>query len=79
MPRDSPTRCKRLKARVDSTPANLEGLLKVLAERVGNGREYVRWITASQGQELRLITVDEICYFQADNKCTLVVTSKRNR
>ena len=68
---------KRLKARVDSTPANLEGLLKVLAERVGNGREYVRWITASQGQELRLITVDEICYFQADNKCTLVVTSEK--
>jgi DNA-binding LytR/AlgR family response regulator len=68
---------KRLKARIDSTPANLEGLLKRLAERLGNGREYVRWITASQGQELRLITVEEICYFQADNKCTLVVTAEK--
>ncbi len=66
---------KRLKARVDSTPANLEGLLKVLSERVGNGREYVRWITASQGPELRLITIEEICYFRADNKCTMVVTA----
>ena len=27
-----------------------------------------------QGNELRLVTVDEICYFQADNKYTLVVT-----
>src|SRR5436309_2480186 len=61
----------RLKARIDSTPANLDGLLKALSRMIGNGREYVRWITASQGQELRLITVDEICYFQADNKCTL--------
>jgi DNA-binding LytR/AlgR family response regulator len=68
---------KRLKVRVDSTPANLEGLLKVLSERLGDGREYVRWITASQGQELRLITVEEICYFQADSKCTLVVTAEK--
>ena len=68
---------KRLKARVDSTPANLESLLKVLAERLGNGREYVRWITASQGKELRLITVEEICYLQADSKCTLVVTAEK--
>ncbi len=68
---------QRLKARIDSTPANLEGLLKILAERLGDGREYVRWITASQGQELRLITVDEICYFQSDNKCTLVVTAEK--
>lgn len=68
---------RRLKSRVDSTPARLEGLLKALYERLGTGREYVRWITASQGQELRLITMEEICYFQADNKCTLVVTADK--
>ena len=27
------------------------------------------------GEELRLITVEEICYFQADNKYTIVVTA----
>jgi DNA-binding LytR/AlgR family response regulator len=68
---------RRLKGRVDSSPANLEGLLKALSARVGDGREYIRWITASQGRELRLITIEEICYFQADNKCTLVVTPER--
>jgi len=31
-------------------------------------------ITAAQGDTLRLITVDEICYFRADHKYTLVVT-----
>ncbi|MEO8135756.1 MAG: LytTR family DNA-binding domain-containing protein [Betaproteobacteria bacterium] len=68
------TTVARLKARVESAPANLDGILKALAVRMENGREYLRWITASEGQNLRLITVEEICYFQADNKYTLVVT-----
>jgi DNA-binding LytR/AlgR family response regulator len=64
----------RLKEKLRNAPANLEGILKRLADQAGQTRDYVRWITASQGNELRLITVDEICYFQADNKYTLVVT-----
>jgi DNA-binding LytR/AlgR family response regulator len=67
----------RLKARVETTPATLEGLIKTLSQRLGNDREYILWITASQGQELRLITIEEICYFQADSKCTRVVTAER--
>ena len=68
------TTVARLKARVESAPANLDGLLKELAARMENGKEYLRWITASEGQNMRLITVEEICYFQADNKYTLMVT-----
>lgn len=67
----------RLKARLDTAPASLEGILKALAERVAASRDYIRWVTASQGRELRLITTDDICYFQADNKCTLVVTANQ--
>ncbi|MGE5170099.1 MAG: LytR/AlgR family response regulator transcription factor [Rudaea sp.] len=66
----------RLKEKAGSTPANLEGLLQSLV-KANAAREYLRWITASQGQDLRLITVDEICYFQADNKYTLVVTAQQ--
>lgn len=66
---------ERLKARIDSIPANLELLLKALSEKLDDGRQYIRWITASQGSELRLITIEEICYFQADNKYTRVVTA----
>ena len=29
----------------------------------------------AQGKTVRLITTDEICYFQADNKYTMVVTA----
>jgi len=63
----------RLKEKAETAPANLEGLLQTLI-RNGPPKEYLRWISASQGQDLRLITVEEICYFQADNKYTLVVT-----
>jgi len=69
------TTVARLKAKVASAPANLDGILSALAAKLEENKEYLRWITASQGQNLRLITVDEICYFQADNKYTLVVTA----
>jgi DNA-binding LytR/AlgR family response regulator len=68
---------RRLKARIDSAPANLAGLLKALAEKLGTGREYIRWITASRGDDLRLITIDEICYFQAGDGYTRVVTTDK--
>jgi len=66
----------RLKDKVGSAPANLDGLLQTLL-KANATKEYLRCITASQGQDLRLITVDEICYFQADNKYTLVVTAQQ--
>ena len=70
------TTVSRLKDKVGSAPANLDGLLQTLLTANAT-KEYLRWITASQGQDLRLITVDEICYFQADNKYTLVVTAQQ--
>jgi len=63
----------RLKARVAGPPADLTGLLQSLAS-LTQRKDYLRWITAAQGESLRLITVDEICYFRADHKYTLVVT-----
>jgi DNA-binding LytR/AlgR family response regulator len=69
------TTVKRLKDRVRSAPANIEGLLGTLAALGEAPREYLRWITASQDSELRLITVDEICYIKAENKYTLIITS----
>jgi DNA-binding LytR/AlgR family response regulator len=64
----------RLKERVDSPPPSLEVLLRELAG-ARPAPEYLRWINASRGNEVRLITVDEVCYFQADTKYTRVVTA----
>jgi DNA-binding LytR/AlgR family response regulator len=66
----------RIKAKLASAPANLDGILRKLADAAAK-KEYLRWITASQGNDLRLITVDEICYLKADNKYTVVVTQDR--
>lgn len=70
------TAVARLKSKLASAPPNLDGILRTLAD-VASRKEYLRWITASQGSELRLITVDEICYVKADNKYTVVVTPDR--
>ena len=69
---------RRLKARVQERPANLGDLVDALAERLAPAQEYLRWITVPRGQEMELITIDEIVYFQSDNKYTRVVTSERD-
>lgn len=67
---------RRLKVRVTQAPADLDALLARLAAIAGRP-EYMRYITAVYGDDIRLITVDEICYFQSDNKYTRVVTPER--
>jgi DNA-binding LytR/AlgR family response regulator len=68
------TTVQRLKERLASPPPRLDAVLPSLAPAAGP-KTYLRWINASVGQNLRLITVDEIVYFQADNKYTRVVTA----
>jgi DNA-binding LytR/AlgR family response regulator len=65
----------RLKERLDSRPADLDGLLASLSKRDKVPRAFLRWVRASQGQNVRLITVDEVLFFQSDCKYTLVVTA----
>ena len=44
--------------------------------RAASAPPELTWITASAGRETRLILVDEVAYFRADNKYTTVVTSE---
>jgi DNA-binding LytR/AlgR family response regulator len=69
------TAVSRLKQRLGTPPARLDATLAALAPGVP-ARQPLRWINASVGQNLKLITVDEVVYFQADNKYTRVVTSE---
>ncbi len=64
----------RVRERLNSSapPARLDGILAGMATPAS--RSPLRWINASVGQTMKLITVDEVCYFQADNKYTRVVT-----
>jgi DNA-binding LytR/AlgR family response regulator len=74
------TAVSRLKQRLGTPPARLDATLAGLAGAGASppaaARQYLRWINASVGQNVKLITVDEISYFQADNKYTRVVTAE---
>jgi DNA-binding LytR/AlgR family response regulator len=65
----------RLRQRIGTAAPPLDILLRELA-RAAPQRQYLRWINAAQGEEVRLITVDEVLFFQADTKYTLVVTAE---
>jgi DNA-binding LytR/AlgR family response regulator len=69
------TAITRVRDRLDAAPADMNKLLQVLRDQAPK-RAYLRWINASQGQNVKLITTDEICYFKADSKYTLVVTAQ---
>ena len=68
------TACGRVQERLRSGPARLEMLLDALAKRVVPTQPHLRWINASLGNDVKLITVGEVCYFQSDTKYTRVVT-----
>ena len=69
------TTCTRIKQRLAQAPARLDNLLKALAESKANSKPYLRWINASVGAEVQLLTAEEICYFQSDTKYTRAVTA----
>jgi len=69
------TTVQRLKERATQPPADLSNVLAELSRHKADGKTYLRWVNASVGTTIKLITVDEICYFKADAKYTLVVTS----
>jgi DNA-binding LytR/AlgR family response regulator len=63
---------QRLQQRAGSTIPDLSTFLPAPAPSPGPGR-HLRWITATQGQALRLITTDEVVFFQTEQKYTRVV------
>ena len=67
--------CGRVKQRLAMAPMQLGGVLDALAQRLAQARPYLRWINASHGDETRLVTIDEILYFQSDTKYTRAVTA----
>jgi DNA-binding LytR/AlgR family response regulator len=65
----------RLKARIGTQPPRLEDLVQRLTSQLGpRGSDHLRWIKASVGSNVRLIPVEEVLFFQSDEKYTRVVT-----
>jgi DNA-binding LytR/AlgR family response regulator len=72
--------CQRLRARLQQKPDPMDDLLAQLSQRLGAGglkpREYLRWVQASVGANLRMIPTSDILFFRAEDKYTRVQTQR---
>lgn len=66
------TAIDRVRGRIGAHPADLKEILEKLRSELAP--HHLRWISVARGRNVQLITCDEISYFQADNKYTVVVT-----
>jgi DNA-binding LytR/AlgR family response regulator len=69
---------ERLKAKLATPPPDLNAIVSQLATQLRGGaaKEKLQWIKASFGQNLRLIPVADVLFFQSDEKYTRVVTAE---
>ncbi len=70
---------ERLKERLSAVPVqpqNLDSLMQQLAAKFNPTAEKLKWIKANIGSNLRLIPIDEVLFFQSDEKYTLVATKE---
>ena len=65
---------ERLKQKLQTPPQDLDAVLSKLAEQLTGKKERLQWIKATVGQNLRLIPVSDVLFFQSDEKYTRVVT-----
>jgi DNA-binding LytR/AlgR family response regulator len=72
----------RLRAAVErlqrtvGTPSGAQSvdILRRLQALLPKAVEHLRWVRASVGNDVKMVTVDDICYFQATDKYTAVFT-----
>ena len=66
---------ERLKAKLaaPAPPADLTAVLAQLTQQLAAGKQKLQWIKATVGQNLRLIAVNDVLFFQSDEKYTRVV------
>jgi DNA-binding LytR/AlgR family response regulator len=67
----------RAESRRGAAPGELAGLLAELQRSLGERQRAraLRWITASVGDSVKLVPIEEVLYFQAQDKYTRVVTA----
>ena len=68
---------KRIQSRLAAgTPPDMAALLNALrAQTTSTPRGTIKWVTAGQGDAVKMFAIDEILFFQAQDKYTRVVTA----
>lgn len=70
---------ERLQKRIRRVPRQTDELKKTLERALSNIEakkpgDYLRWIKALHGSEIRLLPIEDVCYFKAGDKYTKVMT-----
>jgi DNA-binding LytR/AlgR family response regulator len=66
---------ERTRARLPGGAPDIAALLDLVQSRLAPGRQGIKWITASVGNSVKMFAVDEVLFFQAQDKYTRVVTA----
>jgi DNA-binding LytR/AlgR family response regulator len=67
---------QRVRERLSAPPPDLRGIADLLRNLAPREPQYIKWLTVPRGQELRLVTTEEICYLRAEDKYTTLVTAE---
>jgi DNA-binding LytR/AlgR family response regulator len=68
---------ERLKAKLASPPVDMKAILARISDQLGGSkREKLQWIKATIGQNLRMIPVADVLFFQSDEKYTRVALAE---
>jgi DNA-binding LytR/AlgR family response regulator len=68
---------ERAKSRLDGgSSVDMAALIDIVQARLsaGGGKQGIKWITASVGNSVKMFSIDEVLFFQAQDKYTRVVT-----
>jgi DNA-binding LytR/AlgR family response regulator len=66
---------QRLRSRLHQRPLDPDGMPEGAGDGPALPHRYLQWINASRGTSIQVIITDDVVYFKADSKYTLVVTA----
>jgi DNA-binding LytR/AlgR family response regulator len=68
---------ERTRARLAAgTQVDMAALIDMVQSRLAPGGKGIKWITASVGNSMKMFAIDEVLFFQAQDKYTRVVTAE---
>lgn len=68
---------ERARARLGGgTRVDMAALIDMVQSRLAPGGRSIKWITASVGNSMKMFSIDEVLFFQAQDKYTRVVTAE---
>jgi DNA-binding LytR/AlgR family response regulator len=68
---------ERTRARLAAgTQVGMAALIDMVQSRLAPGGKSIKWITASVGNSMKMFAIDEVLFFQAQDKYTRVVTAE---